>query len=272
VPTTTRWSTRPLLRPGCVPRSDVPLFGSASPGSRTPTASSHPPSTAPALHQCAVIWCGQMTSRRIPRRWATAVLLVAIVAAGCGGATNAASKAAVIESGQIPRADIPAGGTHGGAAGLTGNTIPLAKQNPTTALFSSLGVFQSCLTSLGVTFIGAPNPKDPSSGANNPAYIKNLVTCATRSDILQALKAAQSAQDNLTQSQIKTENKDYLKWRTCMVARGWGIPQPRPNSKGLLFSFGATGGTAQFKAPPGQSLLSSTDVQDCAAKAEQGGS
>ena len=69
---------------------------------------------------------------------------------------------------------------------------------------------------------------------------------------------------------MKTENKDYLKWRTCMIGRGWGIPTPKPNTKGLLFSFGGTGGgsSAGYKPPPGQSLLSSPDLQACAAKAQ----
>ncbi len=215
-----------------------------------------------------------MTCSKPQRGLALAIFLVATVMAGCGGASNSASKAAIVESGQIPRADIPAGGLKGkGASGSSGGTIPLAKQNPTTALFTSIGVFQSCLAGLGVTFVGAPNPSDPNSGANDPSYIKSLTTCAAKSDIIQALKAAQSAQDNLTQAQVKTENKDYLKWRTCMIARGWGIPEPKPNSKGLLFSFGAaSGASAQFKPPPGQSVLSSSDVQDCAAKAQKGGS
>jgi hypothetical protein len=82
---------------------------------------------------------------------------------------------------------------------------------------------------------------------------------------------------------VKTENKDYLKWRKCMIARGWGIPQPTPNAKGLLFSFGGTGGgsggsgggaggASGFKPPPGQSLLNSSDLQQCASVAQQGGS
>lgn len=154
---------------------------------------------------------------------------------------------------------------------LSGTTVPLAKQNPTTALFTAIGVFQSCLAGMGVTFVGVPNASDPNSPANNPAYLKSLSTCAAQSDIVQALKSAQSAEDNLTLAQIKSENKDYLRWRTCMIARGWGIPPPTPNSKGLLFSFGGTS-TPDFKPPPGQSLLSSPDLQECAAKAEQGGS
>lgn len=201
-----------------------------------------------------------------------AILVLALVAAGCGAPSASSSKPVFIESGQLPRAELPTGGAKGrGGLALSATTVPLAKQNPTTALFTAIGVFQSCLAGMGVTFVGVPNPSDPNSPANNPAYLKSLGTCAAQSDIVQALKSAQSAQDNLTLAQIKSENKDYLRWRTCMIARGWGIPPPTPNSKGLLFSFGGTS-TPDFKPPPGQSLLSSPDLQECAAKAEQGGS
>ena len=123
-----------------------------------------------------------------------------------------------------------------------------------------------------MTFIGVPNPKDPGASTNNASYVKSLATCAAQSKILQALKAAQTAQDNLTPAKVKQENRLYLKWRTCMIARGWTIAEPKPNTKGLLFSFGGTGGGAtQYKPPPGQSLLSSSDLQDCAAKAEAEG-
>ena len=58
-----------------------------------------------------------------------------------------------------------------------------------------------------------------------------------------------------------------------MIGRGWGIPAPTPNAKGLLFSFGGTsGGSSGFKPPPGQNLLSSPDLQACAAKAQAGSS
>jgi hypothetical protein len=198
-----------------------------------------------------------------------AVVMVGVVAAACGGAAPATSTPP-IASGQIPKADLPTPGSKAAKAlSSAETTIPLTQQNPTTALFSALGVFQGCLAGLGVTFIGAPNPKDPSSPANNPTYLKNLETCATRSNILQALKAAQTAQNNLTPSQVKTENEQYLKWRSCMIARGWGIPEPTPNAKGLLFSFSASSSAESFKPPAGQSLLSSPDLQACAAKAQQ---
>lgn len=212
-----------------------------------------------------------MTTSRGRRGVVLGLVFSGMVAAGCGG-SSPSSTGATVASGQIAGSDLPSNAA--GAAKSASNTVPLAKQNPITTLFSSISTFQSCLKGLGVTFIGAPNPSDPSSGANNPAYIKSLTTCAAKSNILQSLKAEQSAQDNLTQAQIKKENQEYLLFRKCMIARGWGIPTPKPNADGLLFSFGgATGGdTTQFKPPPGQSLLSSSDLQACAGKALNGSS
>lgn len=211
--------------------------------------------------------------RRGAARWGAAVLALTALgglAAGCGG-TNQSAGPTLIESGQIPRADLPTGGTKGHDALATADsTVPLAQQNPTTALFTAIGAFQACLTGLGESFIGIPNAKNPNTPADNPTYIKALTTCASKSNILNALKAAQSSQDNLTPAQVKKENKDYLKWRTCMIGRGWKIPEPTPNTKGLLFSFGGTGGgVPDYTPPPGQTLLSSPDLQACAAKAEQ---
>jgi hypothetical protein len=202
-----------------------------------------------------------------------ALAFVALAVTACSGGQSAPG-VVTIEAGQAPPGALPTGTDARTAGNATAATIPLAQQNPTTALFTSIGVFQSCLSNLGVTFVGAPDPSNPSSPANSPSYLKSLGTCATKSNILQALKAAQSAQDNLTPAQVKKENKDYLKWRKCMIGRGWGIPQPTPNSKGLLFSFGGSGGGGGssagtgFTAPPGQSILSSSDLQQCAAVAQ----
>jgi hypothetical protein len=207
---------------------------------------------------------------------AAVMAFVALGATSCSGGSNS-SDVVAIQAGQAPPGALPTGTKAKAAEDATAATVPLAQQNPTTALFTSIGVFQSCLSQLGVTFVGAPNPSDPSSPANSPTYLKSLGTCATKSNILQALKTAQSAQDNLTPSQVKKENQDYLKWRKCMIGRGWGIPQPTPNSEGLLFSFGGSGGggsgsggASGFTAPPGQSLLSSSDLQQCAAVAQAG--
>jgi len=208
------------------------------------------------------------------RGWALALAVLAVVAVaatGCGTSSPATSRPAVIASGQLPPSVVLVGGTRGAkSAGSTGTTIPLAKQDPTTALFTAIGVFQSCLKGLGVTFQGAPSANNPNSPTNNPSYLKSLTTCAAQSNIVQALKSEQTAQDDLTPKQVANENKIYLKWRTCMIARGWGVPEPKPDAKGALFSFGTGGGGPQLTPPPGQSLLSSPDVEACVTLAQEG--
>ncbi len=184
----------------------------------------------------------------------------AVAAAGSGGSAGAGGS----------------GGGAGGAGGSTGATtttaagaIPLAKANPTTSFFQATSSFTGCLKSLGVKFIGAPDPKNPSSPANDPTYLKNLSTCAAQSHIVQALKDFQSSQNNLTPAQIQQQNQGYLKWRQCMIGRGWTIPEPKPDAQGRLFSFGGGGGSGpQLTPPPGQDALSSSDIRDCAAQVQ----
>jgi len=218
------------------------------------------------------------------------VLVLSVVAAGCGSSSRQSADN-VISAGQVDL-QLPPGWTvtkngkgairpasdngsasgstsaSGGSGGSTEDTIPLAKQDPTTALFTALSTFQACLQGSGVKFIGAPDQSNPNSPTNDPNYIKGLSTCAAKSNIVQALKSEQTAQQNLTPAQIQTENKGYLKWRDCMIGRGWGIPKPTPDSRGLLASFGGSSGTSApaFTPPPGQSLLNSPDMQACAAQ------
>jgi hypothetical protein len=225
-----------------------------------------------------------------PSRLAPVALMVLVLAtAGCGGSSKTSTN--VVPAGQVNlqlppgwkvtkngavrppgSAATPTGKSAGatGASGASGDAVPLAKEDPTTKFFKALGVFQSCLKALNVKFIGIPDSSNPNSPANNPDYIKALSTCAAKSNIVQALKDQQTAQDNLTPAQVETQNKGYLKWRDCMIARGWGIPKPKPDAKGRLFSFGAGGGSSvpNFTPPPGQDILSSTDVQQCATESQ----
>jgi len=217
-----------------------------------------------------------------------AVLLgcvLSVVATACSH--NSSTSTDIISAGQVDLqlppgwkvthdgAIAPAGGGPTNAAapgspasGGTG-TIPLAKQDPSTEFFQATGAFSSCLKGLGVTFIGAPNPKDPSSPANDPNYLKSLSTCAAQSHIVQALKDFQTSQNNLTPKQIQQENQSFLLWRTCMIGRGWTIPQPTPDSKGRLFSVGGGGGGLQMTPPPGESPINSPDIQACSTQAQQ---
>ena len=231
---------------------------------------------------------------------AIAALLVAGVSAGCGSSSKQSDRV-MIAAGQVDLHQVdlqpPPGYTittnkqggvrlvagkgtakgssaTAGGTGSTADTIPLAGEDPTTKFFGAVGTFSSCLKGLNVKFIGIPSAANPSSPANDPTYIKALSTCAAKSGIVQALKDQQSAQDNLTPAQIKLQNKGYLKWRDCMIGRGWGIPEPKPDSKGRLFAFGAGGGGggapgAGFKAPPGQDIVTSKDVSECATSAQK---
>jgi hypothetical protein len=234
---------------------------------------------------------------RNPSRLASVGLLVAVItlaAAGCGSGAKESSTKTVV-AGQVdadqselhlppgwkmtdkgPVRTAAAAGTDNagagtGAGGATGDTVPLAKEDPQTKFFSALGVFQSCLKGLGTKFIGVPSATDPNSPANNPDYIKNLSTCAAKSNIVKALQDQQKAQDNLTPKQIEDQNKAFLIWRDCMIGRGWGIPKPKPDAKGRLFAFGAGGGSSvpNFTPPPGQDILTTSDTQQCAAETQQ---
>jgi hypothetical protein len=150
----------------------------------------------------------------------------------------------------------------------SGDTIPLAKQDPNTAFFQATGSFSSCLKTQGTKFIGAPDSKNPTSPSNDPNYIKSLSTCAASSHIVQALKGFQAAQADLTPAQIQQQNQAFLKWRDCMIGKGWTIPQPKPDAQGKLFNIGGSGSGVQLTPPPGQDIVTSPDVRDCATQVQ----
>lgn len=234
------------------------------------------------------------------KRGVLAVLLGALVAgltlASCGG--GGTQDATIVRAGQLDiklppgwkvvngkavrPADASATTRAAGSSASSGSatattsasetTIPLnTGENPQTAMFTALSKFSACLKRDGVKFAGAPNSADPNSPTNDPAYIKSLSTCAAQSNIVAALKASQTAQDNLTPAQIKQQNEGYLVWRKCMVGRGWKVPEPKPDAQGRLFTFSTSGsqqGSSPIVAPAGKDILTSSDVQDCAKKAQ----
>ena len=242
----------------------------------------------------------RLTKTGAPTRLMVCALLVLTVAAGCGSSSKSSSALTTntIDAGQIniqlpqgwkvtkdgkgairpASADVSSGSGATGASGASGSsgqtadTIPLASQDAQTKFFGALSTFSSCLKGLGVKFIGIPDAKNPNSPANDKNYIDALSKCAAKSNIVQALKDYGTFQDNLTPDQIKLQNKGYLAWRECMIGRGWGIPEPKPDSKGRLFSFSTSGGgggasTPNFTPPPGQDIVTSGDVQECASEA-----
>src|ERR1700733_827595 len=133
-----------------------------------------------------------MTGFRSKGRPLLVLVVLTIVASSCGSnAGSHSSGPSLISSGQLPRSAVLVGGASGKNA--TATTIPLAKQDPTTALFTAIGVFQSCLKGLGVTFAGAPTAGNPNSPTNSPSYIKSLTTGAARSYRPHSVKAVHTA-------------------------------------------------------------------------------
>ena len=235
---------------------------------------------------------------------AASVGLVALLLGACGGGGGGTGNPNIIEAGQVniqlpdgyqltkpgdqaaaapssapaaagdgesaaPPAADPAAAVDPSAAttAAPADTIPLAQQDPTTKFFSAFGQFRSCLKNQGLTFLGVPDPNKPNSPTNDPAYIKGLQTCAAQSNILQALQELQNSQNNLTPDQIEEQNKSYLVWRDCMIDHGWKIPEPVPDSKGRLLSFGPN--APQIEGPAGEDLFDSNDFQECASQAQQ---
>jgi hypothetical protein len=107
-----------------------------------------------------------------------------------------------------------------------------AKEDPTTKFFKALNVFSTCLRGLGVKFIGIPDSSKPNSPANDPDYIKALSTCAAKSNIVQALKDQQTAQDNLTPAQVELQNKGY--WLVAADGGVFAFGAPFRGSTGSL--------------------------------------
>lgn len=216
------------------------------------------------------------------------MLLAALVAGGCSD--DAADDPQVLRAGELDirlpdgwrvteqGAERPAGSGGGGegevAAGpgaeaSTDDTIPLAEEDPSSKFFGATQKFRQCLDDLGTAFIGAPDASKPDSPSNDPGYVQDLSTCASKSGIVQAMQEMQAAQADQTPAEIEEQNKGYLRWRKCMIGKGWKIPEPKPDSEGRLFSFGGGGGGPQIEPPPGKSLLGDRDLQDCAEQAQR---
>jgi hypothetical protein len=212
------------------------------------------------------------------------VVVFAVLLAACGHDAPKASD--VISAGQIdiklppgwkvtshgvsrPAAPVEAGAT-ATATGSTDDTVPLAQEDAQTSFFKSGGDFMQCLKDRGTSFRGVPDASKPDSPTNDPGYLKDLQTCAAKTNIVQNMQAAQQAQDSMSPAEVKKQNKAYLRWRDCMIGRGWEIPKPKPDAKGRLFSFSgaASGGGPQIVAPDGKDILTSGDLQDCAASTQ----
>ncbi len=146
----------------------------------------------------------------------------------------------------------------------TSTTLPQQEQTPAEEFFEAVGIFTSCLDADGYEFMGLPDEAaGPDAPQNAPAYLTALQQCATRSDILNKMQAADDARGEFSPEEIETQNRGYLQFRDCMVGRGWGIPEPTPNEDGLLFA-GFQQATT-WTAPDGETISSTDDTSECLA-------
>ena len=210
-----------------------------------------------------------------------ALIAVVTLAGACGGGSDEASGGVVLRTqGDIAVDQDEVADTTTSVAGAaddeaepaaddasaetettTSTTLPQEEETAGEALFTAIGVFQSCLDANGYEFIGLPDPSNPDAPQNAQAYIDALIDCAARSQIQERLAEADAAQVDLTPEEVETQNRQYVAFRECMIGRGWDIPDPVPNEYGLLFpGFQAA---ASWEGPPGEDITSTDDVGEC---------
>ncbi|MEM9202905.1 MAG: hypothetical protein AAGC53_14675 [Actinomycetota bacterium] len=227
------------------------------------------------------------------RRFGAVIAVSTLIAAGCGGGAEedagddvvlrtqgdiAVDEDAVADSTTTVAEQAGAAGaseSDGGAEAVenasgsdttTTTTLPQEEVSADEALFDAIGEFQSCLDADGYEFLGLPDPAlGEDAPQNQQPYIDALIACAARSQIQQRLAEADAAQDDLTPEEVEEQNRQYVAFRECMIGRGWSIPDPVPNERGLLFpGFAAA---SQWEGPPGEDIANTDDVGECTSEA-----
>jgi hypothetical protein len=221
-------------------------------------------------------------------RLISVALATIIVAASCGsGSEPEATTPSFVEQGagtltddtDVPTDSAAPGDGAGGAAEsdepatdptdvdsdseTTSDTLPQNEDDtPAVAnLFSSMGVFQSCLEDEGHAFIGRPDPElEASDPVNDSAYVEALTHCAAVSNIVESFAAMQSESDSLDAEGIETRNRQLIHWMDCMEGRGWAFSGVTSDARGLNQPAGMEG-------PDGASFLDSDDMGECATVA-----
>lgn len=226
--------------------------------------------------------------------------VLAVLAAACAASTPPSTLVVrdvdevTLDPATLPAA-VPAGATADAGAGETASPSPTSGETatpsppddtgpavaaeeaptdtiPTNAddrpavfgLLDALDAFNTCLDGEGYAFIGLPGGGEPNDPRNDPAYGSALATCAARSNIVQALRDTQQENADLTPDEIESRNRAYLAWRECMIGRGWQVPEPVPDANGVLGGNLQGGDGGGLQPPPGESLLGSDDLRECA--------
>ncbi|MEO0494405.1 MAG: hypothetical protein AAF081_13435 [Actinomycetota bacterium] len=224
------------------------------------------------------------------RQVGASIAALALIATACGGGTgdDASGEVTLRSAGEIAvdadavatttTTEAVASGGAGAAEDVDNasddpdtaestTTLPQEEVDPGEALFQAVGVFQSCLDAEGYEFLGIPGQAstDPEAPVNQQPYIDALIACAARSQIQERIAAADAAQADLTPEEIEDQNRQFVGFRDCMIGRGWTIPEPVPDERGLLF--GGLGATSAWVGPPGEDIASSDDVGECTTEA-----
>jgi len=195
---------------------------------------------------------------RTPRLIA-AFLTIALLAAACGGGSESetANQPAandfvvqgddVLDDAQLPPDETAPAEEPGAGASksegpsdppqfdVTEETIPTDEEEDADGeFFDAVGVFTSCLTTEGYGFIGIPSEDlEETDPVNDPGYLDALSQCAASSQIISKMEAAEDT-SSLTAEEIETQNREFVVFVDCLTGRGWTIPTPTPDEKGVL--------------------------------------
>jgi hypothetical protein len=220
----------------------------------------------------------RVSRERAARCWTVLVAPVALLLAGslaaCGADDEASSVVirgadeiqvmtpAEVASAREANADVAAQAAADEADGTTSDTIAVADdRTPEERLFDSFAQFRGCLEQRGTEFIGVPDPANPESPTNDPAYLESLGVCASQSNILASLEDVQTAADDLSPEEVEQRNEGVLLFRDCMEGRGYTVDlQSGPN--------GALSPTGIESPDGGQFDLDSRDMEACASDAQ----
>ncbi len=137
-------------------------------------------------------------------------------------------------------------------------TVPLAEEKVPAGLkmMDALEEFNNCLEEEGTAFIGRPNPElGPEDPVNQPEYIEALTGCAGRSGIVTAMQEFQASRAGRTPDQIREDNEQFIELLDCLRDKGWVVSDPVPDAEGAL------GPGEDFRGPDGD--LDIDDIRDC---------